>query len=371
MAHDVFISYSSKDKPTADAACAVLESRGIRCWIAPRDVIPGKAWGASIIEALKGARVMVLIFSDNANKSQQIMLEVERAVSKGIIIIPVRIENIVPTESLELFLGARHWLDAYLPPLDNHLNRLAQVIQQILGIAPKEVFGDAEGRKAAPAKVEALETHVAVTADGKSGPFNLKRTTEGLVGSIFKGKVRSVEHGLKAAFVDIGLEKIAFIHYWDIVPNQFDSGIELVKREGRRPQKPKIKEEDIPRLYPPGSDIIVQVTKAPIASKGGRVTRNIVLPGRLVALLPNSDESGISLKIENPEERQRLKKILRELQIPEGMGVIMLPAGEGQQLPHFERDLALLIEEWNNVSERIRRQPMATCVFQKPDLNPK
>ena len=216
---------------------------------------------------------------------------------------------------------------------------------------------------------ETLETRVAVTEDGKLEEFNIERTTEErLVGSIFKGKVRNLEDGLKAAFVDIGFEKNAFLHYWDIVPNQFDSNVEIVEREGRRPQKPKITQKDIPRLYPPGSDIIIQVTKGPIGTKGPRVTTNIVLPGRFLVLLPNSDQSGISRKIENIEERKRLKKILRELAIPDGMGVIMRTAGEGQQKRYFVRDLALLLEEWNEVSEKIKKQPMATCVFQEPDL---
>jgi ribonuclease G len=217
---------------------------------------------------------------------------------------------------------------------------------------------------------ETLETRVAVLEDGKLEEFNIERTTEErLVGSIFKGKVRNLEDGLKAAFVDIGFEKNAFLHYWDIVPNQFDSGVEIVEREGgRRPQKPKITQKDIPRLYPPGSEIIVQVTKGPIGTKGPRITTNLVLPGRYLVLLPNSDQSGISRKIENQEERKRLKKILRELAIPDGMGVIMRTAGEGQQLRYFVRDLALLLEEWRGVSEKIKKQPMATCVFQEPDL---
>jgi len=216
---------------------------------------------------------------------------------------------------------------------------------------------------------ETLETRVAVTEDGKLEEFNIERTTEErLVGSIFKGKVRNLEDGLKAAFVDIGFEKNAFLHYWDIVPNQFDSGVEIVEREGKKRDRPKITQKDIPRLYSPGSDIIVQVTKGPIGTKGPRVTTNLVLPGRFLVLLPNSDQSGISRKIENVEERKRLKKILRQLHIPDGMGVIMRTAGEGQQLRYFVRDLAFLIEEWTSVQEKIKKQPMATCVFQEPDL---
>src|SRR5438105_414906 len=216
---------------------------------------------------------------------------------------------------------------------------------------------------------ESLETRVAVLEEGKLEEFTIERTSdERLVGSIFKGKVKNLEDGLKAAFVDIGFEKNAFLHYWDIVPSNFDSSVEIVEREGRKRDKPRITQRDIPRLYPPGSDIIVQVTKGPIGTKGPRVTTNLVLPGRYLVLLPNSDQSGISRKIENQQERQRLKKILRELTIPESMGVIMRTVGEGQQKRYFVRDLALLLEEWHGIQERIKSQSPATCVFQEPDL---
>ncbi len=136
MAHDVFISYSSKDKPAADATCAVLEARGIRCWMAPRDIVPGADWGESIIDAIHGARAMVLVFSTNANNSVQIKREVERAINKAIPVIPLRIENVVPVKSLEYFLSTPHWLDAFSPPLERHLNYLADVIQSVLDGKP-------------------------------------------------------------------------------------------------------------------------------------------------------------------------------------------------------------------------------------------
>src|SRR5207245_7857478 len=154
-------------------------------------------------------------------------------------------------------------------------------------------------------------------------------------------------------------------------PSSFDSGVEIVERPAerdRRRDRPKITQRDIPRVYPPGSEIIAQVTKGPIGTKGPRITTNLVLPGRYLVLLPNSDQSGISRKIENQPERQRLKKILRELTIPDGMGVIMRTAGEGQQMRYFVRDLALLLDEWEGIQQRIKTQSPATCVFQEPDL---
>lgn len=216
---------------------------------------------------------------------------------------------------------------------------------------------------------ETLETRVGVVEDGKLEEFTIERTDdERLVGSIFKGRVRNLEDGLKAAFVDIGFEKNAFLHYWDIVPSNFDSSVEVVERKGRRRTRPKITQKDIPRLYSPGKEIIVQVTKGPIGTKGPRVTTNLVLPGKYLVLLPNSDQSGISRKIEKQEERQRLKTILRELAIPDGMGVIMRTAGEGQQKRYFVRDLAILLQEWIAIQERMKSQPLATCVFEEPDL---
>src|SRR5205085_7991347 len=109
---------------------------------------------------------------------------------------------------------------------------------------------------------ENLETRVAVSEDGRLEEFNIERTTEErLVGSIFKGKVRNLQDDLKAAFVDIGFEKNAFLHYWDIIPTNFDKNYDVVERDTRKRDKPRITQKDIPRVYPPGSDIIVQVTK--------------------------------------------------------------------------------------------------------------
>jgi hypothetical protein len=132
MDFDAFISYATADKTAADAACAVLEASGIRCWVAPRDISPGREYAAAIIDAIDRCRVMVLIFSSNANDSAQVRREIERAASKGVAIMPVRIEKVVPTKSMEYFLGDIHWLDAMTPPIENHLQQLAATIKALL-----------------------------------------------------------------------------------------------------------------------------------------------------------------------------------------------------------------------------------------------
>ena len=124
MAHDVFISYSSKDKVVADAACAMLEARGVRCWMAPRDILPGSEWGAAIIGAIGSSRVMVLIYTTSSNASPQVRREVERAVARGLHVIPFRVEDVPMSPALEYFISTPHWLDALSPPLERHLDHL-------------------------------------------------------------------------------------------------------------------------------------------------------------------------------------------------------------------------------------------------------
>lgn len=132
MAHDVFISYSNKDKPVADAVVAGLENNGIRCWVAPRDITPGSSWGEAIISAIEGSRFMVIILSGNSNRSKQVVREVERAVANDVIIIPFRIENIDPTGAMAYFLSTEHWLDAITPPLERHIEKLQITLQQLI-----------------------------------------------------------------------------------------------------------------------------------------------------------------------------------------------------------------------------------------------
>jgi TolB-like protein/Flp pilus assembly protein TadD len=132
MQPDVFVSYSSKDKASADTICQRLESEGITCWIAPRDVDAGTDWTERIIQAIDSCQVFVLVFSENANHSDHVRREVAKACSSRLAVIPVRIANAVPSSSLAYFLGTVHWLDAVIPPLDKHLSILTQRVKQLL-----------------------------------------------------------------------------------------------------------------------------------------------------------------------------------------------------------------------------------------------
>jgi ribonuclease G len=173
--------------------------------------------------------------------------------------------------------------------------------------------------------------------------------------------------GLKAMFVDIGFEKNAFLHFWDAIPAALDSGIEEIDRPGKKHRK-RITAKDIPSIYPVGSEVIVQVTKGPIGTKGPRVTTNLSFAGRYLVLMPFSDRSGISRKIEDPKERDRLRKILRQLDIPDGIGVIIRTVGEGARARYFVRDLRFLLEQWAKVDQQIKNNPAPSRVFEEPDL---
>ncbi|MGC2236240.1 MAG: TIR domain-containing protein [Pyrinomonadaceae bacterium] len=131
MAHDVFISYSSKDKSAAEAVCAKLESEGINCWIAPRDIPPSARYAQSIINGISASRLMIFIFSSNANDSEHVESEIDRAYNKRIPIIPLRIEDIPLSGSLEYYLSTAQWFDA-LPPLEEHLQKLPEVVRRLL-----------------------------------------------------------------------------------------------------------------------------------------------------------------------------------------------------------------------------------------------
>lgn len=165
---DAFVSYSSKDKAVADAVVATLEADGVRCWVAPRDIVPGSEWSDAIIQGINQSRLVVLVFSANSNASQQVLREVERAVNRGMPVVPFRIENLLPSRGMEYFISASHWLDAYHPPLDDHLRKLSATSQALLAgsAAPAdERPADLRGRlRAAARALTARDNRVRVLA---------------------------------------------------------------------------------------------------------------------------------------------------------------------------------------------------------------
>ncbi|NQT51391.1 TIR domain-containing protein [bacterium] len=168
MAHDVFISYSSGDRAVADAACAALESQGLRCWAAPRDILPGRDWGEAIIDAIDHCRVMVLVLSRFSNESGQVKREVQNAVASGVEVLPFRVEEIILSKTLRYFLGTQQWLDGFPPPLESHLPALADAVRAHLRRKAAEPADAVQDRPRAP-RVEVVLTRRSVVDLGAEG----------------------------------------------------------------------------------------------------------------------------------------------------------------------------------------------------------
>jgi len=219
---------------------------------------------------------------------------------------------------------------------------------------------------------EPLEKRVALLMNGVLDRFEIERESDNrMVGGIYKGRIKNLDPGLKAAFVDIGYSKNAFLHYWDMLPAAADSSVEVVrvnKKKNAEPRKAEPTVKDIPGMYPPGSEIVIQVTKGPIGTKGPRTTTNLSIPGRYLILTPFSDGCGISRKIEDQAERKRLKTLINELTIPEGMGVIVRTAGEGKKARYFVRDLHLLLKKWEEIQRKMENDRAPACLYQEPDI---
>jgi hypothetical protein len=182
-ARDVFVSYSQADRECAFQLVAQLESRGIGVWVAPRDISPATDWAEAIIEAISGARMMVLVFSAHCNASPQVRREVERAVHREIPILPFRIEDVLPARSLEYFLSTPHWLDAFPPPREPHYERLSVHIESLLSEpATKPIIASA-GTAAAPS---ATGTHNQLLALDVTEMESLERRLAYYVGPVAK-----------------------------------------------------------------------------------------------------------------------------------------------------------------------------------------
>ncbi len=256
---------------------------------------------------------------------------------------------------------------------------------------------------------EELETRFALLRNGRLEEYEIERRDEDelLAGSIYLGRITHLEKKLEAAFVDIGAAKNAFLHYKDMLPASYDmlDDIRHMEADGALPAKRrkkgsmlskvadrirglvgktnkaqrlkefetklhsgKITVADIPKMFPENSELLVQITKGPIGTKGARVSTNITIPGRYLVLLPYSDHIGLSSRIDDRKERDRLRKILAKLDVPEGMGLICRTIGEGHKTEDFEKDLQMLLKIWESASNALEEKSAPAIVYREPDL---
>ncbi len=137
--HKVFISYSKPDQPIAQDLCSYLEAEGILCWIAPRDVLPGSNFPGSIIDAIDESKVVILIFSKSSDNSPHVIRELTRAVTRNLLILPFRVEDILPTKNMDYLINTPQWFDAFPLPAQQYFKTLAETIKtHLAGFKPAD-----------------------------------------------------------------------------------------------------------------------------------------------------------------------------------------------------------------------------------------
>jgi ribonuclease G len=229
--------------------------------------------------------------------------------------------------------------------------------------APPGLTGTSRGngpQKEIIVNVSNRETRIALLEDGHLMEYRVERE-ERVVGSIFKGIVQNVLPGMDAAFVDIGLERNAFLYVADIIPDEgSDTSPASIKRSELRRRK-------IKDLLKPGQQVMVQVTKGPRGTKGARVSTRIALPGRYVVLMPESGSVGVSRKIDDRTERDRLRKIGDRI-IPDGFGLILRTECEGRTEGELRSDVAFLQSLWGDVMKAAKKMRAPACVHKDQTL---
>lgn len=203
------------------------------------------------------------------------------------------------------------------------------------------------------------ETRVAFVENGVLQEVAIERTRRrGLVGNIYKGKVSRVLPGMEAAFVDIGLEKAAFLHASDVVSRE-----DVIRAEQLEESTLPPKEQSISSLLTEGQEVLVQVVKDPLGTKGARLTTQITIPSRYLVLMPHTDSIGISTRIDDTAERERLREIVSETRGDMLHGYILRTAAEGASRPALEREINFLQRIWRKVLEREKTAKSGTCVY--------
>lgn len=210
--------------------------------------------------------------------------------------------------------------------------------------------------------INPYQTRVVLLEDGTPGEiFIERRGRERLVGNIYNGRVQNVLPGMQAAFVDIGLERNAFLYAGDITVDKSDFTFNGAAADMRF-ETPNIRD-----IVKPGQEIMVQVIKEPVGTKGARVTTHITLPGRTLVLMPSVNYVGVSRRIENEAERTRLKEAMERIK-PEHMGVIVRTAAAGKTEEEFTSDVQFLARIWERIQQKSRLSPAPRLIHAEEPL---
>ncbi|MDP3730820.1 MAG: Rne/Rng family ribonuclease [Candidatus Omnitrophota bacterium] len=218
--------------------------------------------------------------------------------------------------------------------------------------------------------VEQHEKRVAVLDSKKIEEFYIERAdTVNLVGNVYKGKVESVLPGIEAAFVDIGLEKNGFLYVTDVEKDASDFDRLLGEEGGEHQEKREDqKRQSIATMLKKGDEVLVQVVKEPISTKGARLTAHISIPGRFLVLMPFDNRIGLSKRIEDHKERDRIRKIIEDLKLPKDIGFIVRTAAIGASQKDFFRETRYLIRLWQHIRYKAKKAKPPQLIHQEYDL---
>jgi ribonuclease G len=216
--------------------------------------------------------------------------------------------------------------------------------------------------------LDANEKRVAILEDGRLEEFYIEREGDSrMFGNIYKARVKSVVPGIGAAFVDLGTKKDGFLYVTDALKSPLDLEAEYGEsQEGAREQESRGKRiEDVLKV---GQEVIVQVVKEAIGTKGPRLTSHFSIPGRYLVMMPGAEKIGVSRRIEDRVERDRIRKILAESDRPKGAGFIVRTAGEGKGAKEFHRDIRYLAAVWDRVQREIQKRRAPSLIRREADL---
>lgn len=233
---------------------------------------------------------------------------------------------------------------------------------------------------------QAEENRIAIVEDGRLEELYVERASQdNYVGNVYKGKVVNLEPTIQAVFVDFGVGRNGFLHISDVEPRYFKQGgydpDEMMRKEkeaaqqngrGRRPPshggfRPRVK-PPIQEIFKRGDEVLVQVIKEGIGNKGPTLSTYISIPGRYLVLMPALGRIGVSRKIEDEEERRKLKDYLYDLKPPKGLGFIVRTAGAGRSRKELSRDLAYLLRLWKVIAKRVQTMPGPVDIYEESDM---
>lgn len=215
---------------------------------------------------------------------------------------------------------------------------------------------------------DANEKQVAILQDGRLEEFYIERAGEPrMFGNIYKGKAKSVIPGIGAAFIDLGTKKDGFLYVADALKSPLDMETEYGEGEGG-PRDPEGRFKRIDEVLKVGQEVIVQVVKEPIRNKGPRLTTHFSIPARYLVLMPGAEKVGVSRRIEDRVERERIRKILAEVEKPKGAGFIVRTVGEGKGAKEFERDIRYLASVWEEIQKDLQHHKAPSLIHREADL---